>query len=125
MITSLDHIQFVMPPGSEPEARAYYMGLLGMEEEPKPGAYASRGGCWFRAGAVSVHLGTDAGFVPQDKPHAAFCVVDLDVLVEALTAAGHETEWEGIIPGRKRLYTHDPFGNRIELIQDGDGFSQR
>lgn len=125
MITSLDHIQFVMPPGREPEARAYYMGLLGMEEEPKPGAYASRGGCWFRVGAVSVHLGTDTDFVPQDKPHAAFCVVGLDGLVEALTAAGHEIHWEGIIPDRKRLYTHDPFGNRIELIQDGDGFSQR
>jgi catechol 2,3-dioxygenase-like lactoylglutathione lyase family enzyme len=72
-----------------------------------------------------VHLGTDAGFVAQDKPHAAFCVSDLDALVAKLTAAGHEIEWEGIIPGRKRLYTHDPFGNRIELIQDGDGFSQR
>jgi len=29
------------------------------------------------------------------------------------------------VPGRTRAYTSDPFGNRIALIADGDGFSQR
>jgi len=29
------------------------------------------------------------------------------------------------VPGRTRAYTADPFGNRIELIADGDGFSRR
>ncbi|MGW4046356.1 glyoxalase, partial [Streptomyces sp. NPDC004721] len=31
--------------------RAYYAGVLGMTEVPKPPALAARGGCWFQAGA--------------------------------------------------------------------------
>jgi len=125
MITLLDHLQLTMPPGEEDKARVYFTGLLGMTEEPKPGAYASRGGCWFRAGAASVHLGVEADRRPSPKAHIALCVDDLDSLAAALGQAGYPIEWEDVIPGRKRLYTQDPFGNRIELIQDGDGFSQR
>jgi hypothetical protein len=28
------------------------------------------------------------------------------------------------VPDVRRCYAADPFGNRIEFIQDGDGFSQ-
>ena len=125
MIRSLDHLQLTMPPDGQTRARAFFGGLLGMDEEPKPGPYAERPGCWFRAGAVSVHLSVEPGFVPQHKAHPAFCVDGLDRLAQKLEAAGHPVAWEGIIPDRQRLYTRDPFGNRIELIQDGDGFSQR
>lgn len=41
-----------MPTGTEDAARAFYVGVLGFEEIPKPGALAKRGGAWFRSGAV-------------------------------------------------------------------------
>jgi len=125
MITLLDHVQLTMPRGGEDKARAYFGGLLGMQEEPKPEPYNRRGGCWFRAGAASIHLGVEDDFQPWKKAHIALCIADLDTLVARLEASGYKIEWEDAVKSRKRLYTKDPFGNRIELIQDGDGFSQR
>ncbi len=71
LITHLDHVQLAMPPGQEDAARAFFVGLLGMEEEAKPEPLASRGGCWFRAGSVAIHLGVEADFRPQRKAHPA------------------------------------------------------
>lgn len=125
MFTRLDHIQLAMPPGEEARAREFWGGLLGMQEEEKPGPLASRGGCWFRAGAVILHLGVEKDFAPQRKAHPAFCVRDLDGLAARLTTAGYPVTWDEALPERRRFYTADPFGNRIELIRDGDGFGQK
>lgn len=126
MITRLDHIQITMPPGQEDEARKFFSGLLEMAEEAKPPAYAVRGGCWFRQNGVLVHVSVEpAGFAAQKRAHPAFCVRDLDALCRRLSAAGFPIIPETTLPDRRRVYTADPFGNRIELIQDGDGFGQR
>ena len=125
MITRLDHIQMTMPPGQEAAARKFFGELLGMEEEPKPPAYAVRGGCWFGKNGVLVHASIEAGFSAQKKAHPAFCVRDLDALCRRLSAEGFPIIPETTLPDRKRVYTADPFGNRIELIQEGDGFGQR
>jgi hypothetical protein len=44
--------------------------------------------------------------------------MDLDVLAPALSAAGYELVWAdpAEIPGRRRLHTYDPVGNRVEFI---------
>jgi predicted enzyme related to lactoylglutathione lyase len=125
MITRLDHMQLAMPPGAEATARAFFRDLLSMTEEAKPQALASRGGCWFRAGSAVLHVGVETGFAPQRKAHPAFCVGDLDLLAKRLKDAGCAVIWEEVLPSRRRFYTADPFGNRIELIGEGDGFSQK
>lgn len=125
MLTRLDHIQLAMPPGEESKARAFWGGLLGMTEDEKPEPLASRGGCWFRACAVILHLGVEKDFAPQRKAHPAFCVRDLDGLAARLAAAGYPVTWDEALPERRRFYTADPFGNRIELMRDGDGFGQK
>lgn len=124
-ITQLDHIQLAMPPGQEAKAREFFAGVLGMQEEEKPGILASRGGCWFRAGLAILHVGVEKGFAAQKKAHPAFCSTELKALAERLVGRGYPVEWDDALPGRKRLYTSDPFGNRIEIIQDGDGFAQK
>jgi GNAT superfamily N-acetyltransferase len=124
VITRLDHIQMAMPQGGEERARSFFKGVLGMEEEPKPEPLAGRGGCWFRRGEVIVHVGVEKDFAPQGKAHPAFCVGDIDLTAGRLASGGHPVEWDETFPGRRRLYTADPFGNRIELIRDGDGFGQ-
>ena len=124
MITRLDHIQVAMPKGGEERARAFFAGLLGMEEEAKPSPLAGRGGCWFRHGDVIVHVGVEKDFTPQGKAHPAFCVRGIDLMAARLASGGHPVEWDESLPGRQRLYTADPFGNRVELMRDGDGFGQ-
>jgi hypothetical protein len=67
-VKALDHVQLAMPPGREAEARAFYTGLLGVPEVPKPPHLARRGGCCFgRSGALKVRLGVEADFQPARK----------------------------------------------------------
>jgi catechol 2,3-dioxygenase-like lactoylglutathione lyase family enzyme len=107
-----------MPAGAEPEAIAFYEGVLGLRAVPKPPVLAARGGCWFEHGAVVVHLGVDPSFVPATKAHPAFVVDDLDAVASSLAAAGVPFTFDDALEGVRRGYVADPFGNRIELIED-------
>jgi catechol 2,3-dioxygenase-like lactoylglutathione lyase family enzyme len=115
-IAALDHVQLAMPAGGEDAAESFYCGVLGFVREPKPPNLAKRGGCWFRNGGVSVHLGVEADFRPAKKAHPAFVVAGFDALVARLDADGIAFKPDDELPGVKRGYVEDPFGNRIELI---------
>jgi catechol 2,3-dioxygenase-like lactoylglutathione lyase family enzyme len=125
MITGLDHVQLAMPRGGEGRARAFYGDLLGMAELEKPAPLAARGGCWFAAGGAQIHIGVEDPFTPARKAHPALLVDDLDGLVARLRAAGADVLEDSAGLDRRRFYAADPFGNRLELIARGDGFSER
>ena len=114
-VTGIDHVQVAAPAGCEAEARAFYAGLLGLEELPKPEPLAARGGCWFRAGAQELHVGVEEAFAPARKAHPGFVVDDLEALVARLASAGIEVRWDETLPGVRRCHVADPFGNRLEL----------
>jgi catechol 2,3-dioxygenase-like lactoylglutathione lyase family enzyme len=114
-VTGIDHVQVAAPAGCEPEARAFYGALLGLEELPKPEALAARGGCWFQAGAQELHVGVEDPFTPARKAHPGLVVTDLDALAARLTEAGIDVVWDEAIPGTKRFHAVDPFGNRLEF----------
>ena len=116
-LTGIDHVQVAAPPGCEEQARHFYGDLLGLEELPKPAVLRARGGCWFRAGAQELHVGVEEEFAPARKAHPAFAVEDLDAIGRRLRAAGYETRDDDSIPGVRRFYVEDPFGNRLELCQ--------
>ena len=86
-IIGLDHVQLAIPQGGEPQARAFYSGLLGMAEVPKP-ANLSASGCWFTSGAVQVHIGVDPDFRPAKKAHPALLVDDLADFARAVDGGG-------------------------------------
>jgi len=117
VIVGLDHVQVAAPAGREDEVRAFYGGLLGLTELEKPVALRARGGAWFQAGAQQLHVGVEAGFAPARKAHPAFAVDELDALAATLATAGCEPVWDDAIPGLRRFYVNDPFGNRIELLE--------
>jgi catechol 2,3-dioxygenase-like lactoylglutathione lyase family enzyme len=116
-VTALDHVQLAMPPGREPEARAFYEGVLGIPEVQKPPNLAKRGGCWFERGLVKVHLGIETDFHPARKAHPALLVEDLQALKLTLEAAGFRPRTDEPLAGYERFYVDDPFGNRIELLE--------
>ena len=116
-LLAIDHVQLAMPAGREPDARAFYAGILGLTEVAKPDDLAKRGGCWFESAAVKVHLGVDPDFHAAAKAHPAFLVDDVKRLEMAAAQAGYRTAADAPLEGYERIHVYDPFGNRIELMQ--------
>ena len=116
-LTGIDHIQLAMPEGDEARARRFYGEILGLPEKAKPPALAARGGVWFEAAELKIHLGVEKDFRPARKAHAALLVEDLPALAQRLSAAGCPVIDDEPLAGYRRLYTEDPFGNRIELLE--------
>ena len=106
-----------MPAAGEDAATAFYEGLLGIPRVPKPAHLAARGGCWFESDGLKVHLGVDPDFRPATKAHPAFIVGDPRSLADEIAAAGYDVVDDEPLDGYDRVYVHDPFGNRIELMQ--------
>ncbi len=120
-VIGLDHVQVAAPPGCEGDAREFYGGSLGLPELEKPVALRSRGGVWFACGDQQLHVGVTDDFSPATKAHPALRVhdSDLDPIAERLKAAGSVVQWDDGIPGTRRFYTADPWGNRVELLSAG------
>jgi len=122
-ILAVHHVQLAMPRGREDDARAFYAGVLGFEERPKPPHLAVRGGVWFESGSAEVHLGVEDDFRAAKKAHPALLVDDLDALAERCRSHGAPVTDGAPLAGYERLYVADPFGNRIELLQTATGAS--
>lgn len=117
MIKAVHHVQVSIPLGAEDAARAFYGGILGFKEIPKPESLAGRGGFWLELNGFQIHFGTEDGDRSKSKAHVAYLVSDLDDWKEKVTAAGCEPG-DGIpIPGYRRFEFRDPFGNRVEFLE--------
>jgi catechol 2,3-dioxygenase-like lactoylglutathione lyase family enzyme len=120
VIVSLDHVQVGAPAGCEEPARLFYGDLLELTELPKPRALAARGGVWFALGdGRQLHVGVDPGFAAARKAHPALALRSapaLEQLAARLERHGHEPSWDDELPGVRRFYVSDPFGNRLELL---------
>jgi catechol 2,3-dioxygenase-like lactoylglutathione lyase family enzyme len=117
-ILGVDHVQVAAPRGCEGEARRFYGELLGLPELRKPEPLRPRGGVWFAVGSQQLHIGVEETFQPARKAHPALRVdaSALDRLATRLTAAGAKVTWDDELPGVRRFYTEDPWGNRVELL---------
>ncbi len=117
MLVGLDHVQLAMPRGGEGRARAYFGGMLGLEELEKPVALEGRGGVWFGLpDGRQIHLGVEEPFRPNQKAHPAFGCTALEDLALRLGEDGYAVRWDGALAARRRFYADDPFGNRIEFL---------
>lgn len=115
-VLGFDHLQVAMPRGEEDRARSFYGNLLGLDEIPKPGPLAGRGGLWFQCGKLQLHLGVEEPFSPARKAHPAFRIHGYGELLAALAAAGYRVVPDTSLPEVERAHVSDPFGNRVELI---------
>jgi catechol 2,3-dioxygenase-like lactoylglutathione lyase family enzyme len=113
------HTQISVPKGVEDEARAFYCGLLGLTEAPKPESLRGRGGFWLQIGDFQVHIGIEeeGDRSRTTKAHVAYEVEDLEGWRAALTENNIKI-LEGVpIPGCNRFEFRDPFGNRVEFLE--------
>ena len=112
----IDHVQIAIPQNGENQGRTFFGELLGLAELPKPPEMAIRGGCWFAVADRQIHLGVEADFRAAQKAHVALNTTGLDDLRARLENAGYKTHDDSDVDGRRRFFTHDPFGNRIEFM---------
>ncbi|MFE2365864.1 VOC family protein [Streptomyces virginiae] len=117
MLTAVDHVQLAAPPDSEDRLRVYCTDVLGMTEIPKPPVLAARGGCWFAAGPVQLHLGVEDDFRPARKAHPGLRVTGIAEYAQRLEERGAKVVWDENLPGHRRFYSEDPVGNRLEFLE--------
>jgi catechol 2,3-dioxygenase-like lactoylglutathione lyase family enzyme len=125
VVHAIDHVQLGMPAGDAAlaEAHAFYIGVLGMREIPKPPQLQGRGGAWFASREAALHIGVEPDFRAAPTSHPAL-VVDLPAIRARLGEAGFAIEEDAAHLPVDRCYVRDPFGNRIELVDSADaGFS--
>lgn len=117
MITGVHHVQITIPKGKDDEARAFYCGILALQEIDKPVTLQSRGGFWVQVGDREIHIGTEDGVDRTlTKAHIAYEVSDISEMEELLKKHGIRI-LDGVpTPGYKRFEFRDPFGNRVECI---------
>ena len=116
-LRGLDHVQVAAPPGCEERARWFYGQVLGMAEIAKPESLRARGGVWFQCGQHQLHVGVDPGFTPATKAHPAIRVSGIQSLRERLARLHVSFTPDELLPGAKRIYVDDPFGNRLEFLE--------
>ena len=105
-------------------SRAFYAGILGLEEKPRPAALVAMfPGAWYQAGACEVHLiqypaTMDVGPPPPSlnpmARHAAFAISDYATTLAWLKQHGLDVFETSTEVGQ--MWVRDPDGHIIELI---------
>jgi catechol 2,3-dioxygenase-like lactoylglutathione lyase family enzyme len=117
-IVGLHHVLIAAPSGCEAQARRFFGDLLGLTEVEKPEPLRRRGGVWYCLGEQQLHIGVEEPFSPARKSHPALSVGPggIDALAERLAVAGAMVLWDDALPGARRFFSEDPWGNRIEFV---------
>ncbi|MDP9068831.1 MAG: VOC family protein [Actinomycetota bacterium] len=112
-VLGLDHVDVTAPEELENEVVDWYQNCLGLTRVNKPAGTRPRG-AWFELGPQELHVSIDE-HNPHHTAHVGILVDDFDAVVERLRGAGCHLEQAATLPGRRRCYTRDPAGNRIEI----------
>jgi catechol 2,3-dioxygenase-like lactoylglutathione lyase family enzyme len=117
----LQHVGVTFPPGRADAVRAFYGGVLGLEEMPVPEEVADQGWVWFATRDEGIELHFIPSAIPPDparRHHFCLQVDDLEAARSRVRDSGAESFDAGsAIRGRPRFFTHDPLGNLVEILE--------
>jgi extradiol dioxygenase family protein len=117
-VRRLQHVSTPYPRGRQHEVRAFYGGVLGLEEKAVPASLADLELVWFVAGndELELHFLPDP-VEPDARAQRHFCleVEDVEAWRRRIGDAGVETSDQVPIRNRPRFFCRDPFGNLIEF----------
>jgi catechol 2,3-dioxygenase-like lactoylglutathione lyase family enzyme len=113
--THLDHCSVIITDLAR--ARAFYVGVLGLTEIPKPKTFDFVA-LWFQLDdGQTLHLLQKPQPDTRSPRHFALRVPDVKLAREHFRSRGIEIQETGPIPHCDRFFVFDPDGNRIEIIQ--------
>jgi catechol 2,3-dioxygenase-like lactoylglutathione lyase family enzyme len=116
--TRLQHVSCAVPTNAQDIVRAFYGGVLGLEEKPTPQALAALNVIWFSVGdnKMELHFIPDPILAdPLAQYHFCLEVSDLEQYRARLTEAGYITTEATPIINRPRFFCRDPFNNLVEF----------
>ena len=119
----LQHVAIGIAPDGAERARAFYGGLLGLEEQVPPPGVDQTMFIWFRVGdGLDLHLHVlDEEDPPPVRAHFCLLVGDqLEAIRARVEAAGVETTDPKRWVGRPAFFCRDPFDNLIEFARLAD-----
>ncbi len=113
--TRIDHCSVIVTDLAR--ARAFYVGVLGLTEMPKPRTFDFVA-LWFRLeDGQTLHLLQKPQPDTPGPRHFALRVPDVAAAREHFRGHGIAIQETGPIPHCDRFFVSDPDGNRIEIIQ--------
>ncbi len=115
----LNHVTVAVPVGEEARVRAFYGGVLGLEELPRNQALAGHYTLiWYQLLDIQLHLDFSPPWVtPAENRHVALEVRELKKIRAYLVGKGATIREAVVMPDRDRFYVLDPFGNYFEFIE--------
>lgn len=111
------HVNLCIPEGGENESHTFWCGLLGFHLVEKPPSMNNQGGAWFRRDEIEMHVTPVANFTPETQAHPCFVTQKIESLGKVLEEHKYPVTWDMTIPNRKRFFTNDPAGNRLEFME--------
>ena len=91
-------VKQTMPKGCEDLARAFYTGLLGLREIPKPESLRARGGVWFEADGLDIHVSVEENRNGLDNYN---CRIDTIAMLTAIEQRKDRKEFD-VMPCAQR-----------------------
>ena len=117
-VEGLHHVQLAMPPGGEPEAQRFYGDVLMFDEVAKPEHLAAAGRLLVPLGTARAAPGGRGGLpgVGEGAPGRAGAR-PRRVASPTWRPPASSVETDTDLDGHERWYVRDPFGNRLEFIE--------
>jgi len=115
----INHVTLAVPAGEHAKVRAFYGGILGLQEVQRPEALGVVYDIiWYQWLGILLHIDfTPPWTRPAENRHLALEVKDLHAVRTYLEEKGAEIREAVPIPDRDRFYVLDPFGNYFEFIE--------
>ncbi len=115
----VNHITIAVPAGEEEKVHAFYGGVLGLKEIPRPQVLnAHYKLLWFQLLDIQLHIDfSPPWFVPAENRHFALEVTDLPKVRAWFESKGATIREAVPMPDRVRFYLLDPFGNYFEFME--------
>ena len=118
-VKRINHLTVAVPAGEHERVRAFYGGVLGLEEIPRPPELnAVYDLMWFRLLDILLHIDfTPPWTKPAENRHIALEIRDLPNVRRYLEGKGATIREAVQMEDRERFYLLDPFGNYFELLE--------